>query len=79
MNSNLQPNVPLISASPVTFTSFHDLLKSPLFEDQTNHDIFIRLLDAFFGKHDDIMINTECENEKNQQLIKDQWNIILKF
>ena len=56
--------------------SFHDLQKSTQFEDKTIYDFFIRLLDALFGKHDQIVINSDCESEKNQQLIKDQWKMI---
>ena len=55
---------------------FHDLQKSTQFEDKTIHDFLIRLLDALFGKHDHIIINSDSESEKNQQLIKDQWKSI---
>ena len=58
--------------NPSQIASFHDLQKSEQFEDQTTHDYFVKLLDALFGKHDDIIIDSECETEKNQQLIKNQ-------
>ena len=59
--------------------SFHDLNQSLIFEDSIRHDIFIRLLDALFGKHDQIIINLECENDVNQQLIKDQFKTLHTF
>ncbi len=60
-------------------TSFHDLSKSENFEDRQMYDFFINLLDELFGKHDNIQINKECETEKNQELIKSQWNIIKSY
>ena len=60
----------------VVFFSFHDLKNSSDFEDLICHDLFIRLLDAIFGKHDDITVKGECESEKNIELIKDQWRHI---
>jgi hypothetical protein len=62
-----------------TFESFHDLEKSNKFEDKIIYDFFIKLLDALFGKHDNIIINLECENDKNQQLIKDQLKFISAY
>ena len=56
--------------------SFLDLQKSTQFEDQTISDYFIRLLNALFGKHDHIIIDSDCENEKNQELIKNQAKIL---
>ena len=56
--------------------NFHDLEKSSVLEDQMIHYFFVKLLDMLFGKHDDIMINLECETEKNQQLITDQGKIL---
>ena len=54
---------------------FQMLHGSPIFEDCIRYDILIRLLDTLFGKHDQIIIDSECENEKNQRLIKDQFAI----
>jgi hypothetical protein len=59
-----------------TFESFSDLQKSTQFEDQLIHDFFVKLVDSLFDKHDNIIINSECETEKNQQLIKDQCKFI---
>jgi hypothetical protein len=56
--------------------SFYDLAKSTQFEDKTIHDFFIRLLDALFDQHDHLIIDSNCESEKNKQLIKDQWKLI---
>lgn len=56
--------------------SFYDLQKSTTFQDQTICDFFLRLLDSLFGKHDDIIIDLECETDINQQLIKNQWKPI---
>lgn len=56
--------------------SFYDLAKSAQFEDKMIHDCFIRLLDALFDKHDQLIIDSNCESEKNQQLILDQWKLI---
>ena len=56
--------------------SFHDLQTSDKFEDKIIYDFFIRLLDQLFGKHDHISIDSECETEINQQLIKNQSKVI---
>ena len=56
--------------------SFYDLQKSDQFEDQLIYEFLIKLLDWLFGKHDQIIIDIECESEKNQQLIRDQFSLI---
>ena len=59
--------------------SFHDLEKSKEFEDKVISDYFIKLLDALFGKHSDIIIDSDCESELNQELIKDQAKILIIY
>ena len=59
--------------------SFHHLSQSLVFEDSIRHDILIRLLDQLFGQHNQIIINSECENEKNQQFIKDQFKTLQTY
>jgi hypothetical protein len=69
----------IIKVSMETFESFHDLSKSKQFEDQVIYDYLIKLLDSLFGKHDEIIIDAECESEKNQQLIKNQSKILIIY
>ena len=56
--------------------SFHDLEKSNKFEDRVIYDYLIKLLDALFSKHSEIMIDLDVESEKNQELIRDQAKFI---
>lgn len=63
----------------LAFESFHDLPKSKELEDKVIHDYLINLLDVLFGKHDNIIIDGDCETEKNQQLIKTQSKIISTY
>ena len=62
-----------------TFESFNDLEKSDKFGDKMIHNYVIRLLDCLFGKHDNIIIDSDCETEKNQQLIHDQDQILIIY
>lgn len=59
--------------------SFSDLQKSNALEDQMIYDYLIKLLDALFSKHDEIIIDLDCESEKNQDLIKDQAKFIVVY
>ncbi len=56
--------------------SFHDLEKSSIFEDKMIYYYFVKLLDELFDKHDGIIIDNNCETEKNQELIKNQAKIV---
>ena len=69
----------IIKVRMETFESFHDLQKSKQFEDQVIYDYLIKLLDNLFGKHDEIIIDGECESEKNQQLIRNQAKILIIY
>jgi hypothetical protein len=56
--------------------SFHDLEKSNNFDDYLIYIFLTKLIDTLFGKSDNIIIDSNSENEKNQQLINDQWKLI---
>jgi hypothetical protein len=59
--------------------NFHDLQKSERPEERMSHDFLILLLDQLFGKHDQIKIDMNDENEKNHQIIKTQWRMINQY
>ena len=56
--------------------SFCDLEKSNNFDDYLIYIFFTKLISELFGKSDNIVIDSNSENEKNQQLITNQWKLI---
>lgn len=56
--------------------SFHDLAKSDNFDDSLIYGFLTKLIYELFGKSDNIVIDSNSENEKNQQLLNDQWKLI---
>jgi hypothetical protein len=59
--------------------SIHDLEKSTQFKDQAIVNFFFRMLDALFGKHDQIILDNESETPENQKLIQDNWKLVSAF
>ena len=55
---------------------FNDLEKSAKLDDKVIYCFLINFLDLLCGKHDQIIIDNNCETETNKQLLEEQWKII---
>src|ERR1700722_1026384 len=58
------------------YDSLKQLTTSTIYEDLIRHDLFIRLLDILFKKHDNIVIDGSLETPDNQALIKRQSKVL---
>lgn len=58
---------------------FQDLSKSNKFDDQLVHHVFITLLKSIFQKHDNIIIDTNCETDENQLFIKTHAKLLANY
>lgn len=57
--------------------SFTDLHKSDVLQDQIIYQFTIKLLDSLFSKHDQIIIDTDCETESKQKIILNNEKFLL--